>query len=113
MGVRGRYAGRWPGWPGLVGLNFPEGSIHINDWDRGVHAFWLAARDQTAELCWLIREAQLSIDEWERQREIQSSKNPDPLELAFSTFYLNRTNRSGIVTGGLIGGMGQTGGWRR
>jgi DNA adenine methylase len=87
-------------------------SIHINDWDPGVHAFWVAARDQTIALCRLIRGAELTVDEWERQREVQGSNDPDPLELAFSTFYLNRTNRSGIVTGGLIGGLDQTGGWK-
>lgn len=87
-------------------------SIHINDLDRGVYAFWLAARDNTANLCRLIRGATFTRKEWERQREIQVSKDPDPLDLAFSTFYLNRTNRSGIVTGGLIGGMDQTGGWK-
>jgi DNA adenine methylase len=87
-------------------------TVHINDLDRGVHAFWLAARDQTADLCRLIRCAKLSVAEWERQREIQELDDPDPLALAFSTFYLNRTNRSGIVTGGLIGGTDQTGRWK-
>ena len=33
------------------------------------------------------------------------------LELGFATFFLNRTNRSGIVTGRPIGGMAQEGKW--
>lgn len=85
--------------------------VHINDIDRGVHAFWLACRDRTDELCALIDAARLDIDEWRRQRAIQTQPEPDPLDLAFSTFYLNRTNRSGIVTGGPIGGYAQTGAW--
>ena len=34
------------------------------------------------------------------------------MELGFSTFFLNRTNRSGIVKGGIIGGREQTGKWK-
>ena len=86
--------------------------IHINDLDRGVHAFWLAARDRTDELARLVRDATLDLDEWERQRAVQFVDDPDPLDLAFSTFYLNRTNRSGIITGGVIGGKRQTGRWK-
>jgi DNA adenine methylase len=86
--------------------------IHINDLDRGVHAFWLAARDRTDELARRVRSAPLDIDEWKRQRAVQFADEPDPLDLAFSTFYLNRTNRSGIITGGVIGGANQTGEWK-
>jgi len=34
------------------------------------------------------------------------------LELGFSTFFLNRTNRSGIIDGGMIGGVNQTGNYK-
>lgn len=86
--------------------------VHINDLDPGVYAFWIAARDRTAELCRRVRDAKLEMDEWERQRAVLVSADPDPLDLAFSTFYLNRTNRSGIITGGVIGGKGQLGEWK-
>ena len=86
--------------------------VHINDLDRGVHAFWLAARDRTDELVQRITDAHLDLGEWERQRAVQFAQVPDPLDLAFSTFYLNRTNRSGIITGGVIGGKNQTGEWK-
>jgi DNA adenine methylase len=86
--------------------------VHINDLDRGVHAFWLAARDKTVELCQRVQDAKVNTEEWERQRAIQFADAPDPLDLAFSTFYLNRTNRSGIITGGVIGGRDQTGTWK-
>jgi len=86
--------------------------VHLNDLDDGVHAFWVACRDRTDELCRLVRDAKLDIDEWERQRAIQLSSDADPLELAFSTLYLNRTNHSGILRGGIIGGRQQAGSWR-
>jgi DNA adenine methylase len=85
--------------------------IHINDLDRGVHAFWTAALRNTDDLCRRIEKAPLSIREWKRQRAIQRERDPDPLDLGFSTLYLNRTNRSGIVLGGPIGGLEQKGTW--
>lgn len=85
--------------------------VHINDLDPGVYAFWNAAKNRTDELCRAIRRVPLDMDEWQRQREVQQDPDPDPLALALSTFYLNRTNRSGIITGGVIGGKKQEGEW--
>lgn len=86
--------------------------IHINDLDPGVHAFWQAVLKQTEPLCRLIRDTPVSVEEWYRQQQIQDAVEPSPLELAFSTFFLNRTNRSGIIQGGVIGGQEQTGKWK-
>lgn len=86
--------------------------VHINDVDRGVHAFWRAARDFPDELSRRVAEARLDIDEWSRQRNVQADEHAGLVDLAFSTFYLNRTNRSGIVTGGPIGGHAQSGPWQ-
>lgn len=87
--------------------------VHLNDLDRSVWAFWNSALQDCDKLVRLIENAQFSISEWDRQREIQVRKaDADPLELGFSTFYLNRTNRSGIVhSGGVIGGRAQAGEW--
>ena len=55
----------------------------------------------------------MSLENWTRLREIQKRKDDvSLLELGFSTFYQNRTNRSGIIKGGIIGGKGQTGNWK-
>lgn len=86
--------------------------IHINDIDRGVHAFWMAATEQTDSLLALVRDTPVTIDQWRKQRDIYLSADPAPLELGFATLFLNRTNRSGIVTGGPIGGYRQEGTWR-
>ena len=53
------------------------------------------------------------MEEWHRQKAIQKDQeNHTPLEVGFSTFFLNRTNRSGIIKGGVIGGKQQTGKWK-
>jgi DNA adenine methylase len=87
--------------------------VHLNDLDRSVWAFWHSVLHECDRLVELIENAQFSVTEWDRQRSIQGRKaDADPLELGFSTFYLNRTNRSGIVhSGGIIGGRAQAGEW--
>jgi DNA adenine methylase len=85
--------------------------IHINDIDPAVSAFWDVTIESTEELTKRIHDVAVNMSEWERQRSVQESKDPDPVDLAFSTFFLNRTNRSGIIKGGVIGGKGQTGRW--
>jgi DNA adenine methylase len=87
--------------------------IHVNDLNRSVYAFWRCVLDDTEALCARITHARFDVDEWDRQRSIQSESAPDDLDLAFSTFFLNRTSRSGIISGsGIIGGRNQTGPWK-
>lgn len=87
--------------------------IHINDVSRPIHAFWKSVLDYTDELCVLIRDVPLTVEEWDTQKAILSNPSDhDDLTLGFATFYLNRTNRSGILNGGIIGGRDQTGPWK-
>lgn len=86
--------------------------IIINDLDRSIYSFWKATLEHTVELCRRIREVEVNVDEWKRQRAVQDAEDPDLLDLAFSTFFLNRTNRSGIIRGGIIGGKDQNGDWK-
>lgn len=84
--------------------------VTINDSDRSIYAFWHSVLNQTDDLCDLIKKVPVTIDEWRNQREIQMNKDDvDLIKLGFSTFFLNRTNRSGIIKGGAIGGYDQTG----
>lgn len=84
--------------------------ITINDFDRSIYAFWYSMFKKTKEFCKLIEEADITIENWQRQKQIQNNKEQaDLLELGFSTFFLNRTNRSGIINGGIIGGRNQKG----
>lgn len=68
--------------------------------------------NDTDELCNRIVSTAVTIEEWERQKEVQSDPTAEPIDFAFSTFFLNRTNRSGIIDGGVIGGRDQTGAWK-
>lgn len=88
-------------------------NIHINDLNRGIYAFWKLAVEDPDYLGSHIRAVRLDVDEWKRQRDIYSDSDADFDELGFATFYLNRTNRSGIIArGGVIGGLDQTGRWK-
>lgn len=88
-------------------------SIHINDLDPGVAAFWRCVLHRTDELCRMVRDAEMTIEEWRIQRKLAlSNTEMDDLELGFATFYMNRTNRSGILRAGVIGGLEQAGEWK-
>lgn len=88
------------------------GNIWINDLDRSVFAFWNSVLHETEALCRLIKDTPVNMDEWHRQKDIQSNPDAEMIHLGFSTFFLNRTNRSGIISGGVIGGKAQTGKWK-
>lgn len=84
--------------------------ITINDIDLSIYAFWYSVINDTKNLCTLILDTDVNIDSWKRCKYIQKNKNNvDLLELGFSTFFLNRTNFSGILNGGVIGGKNQNG----
>lgn len=84
--------------------------IVINDYDKAIYSFWRAVKEDTASLLELVAGAQLSIEEWRRQKEIYTYHNKKySIELGFAAFYLNRTNRSGVLNGGPIGGFSQDG----
>lgn len=84
--------------------------IVINDYDRSIYAFWYSILHYTDAFIDKIRNTPLSLKEWHTQRIIQLDKqNTDLFDLGFSTFFLNRTNRSGILKAGVIGGLNQTG----
>lgn len=87
--------------------------IHINDADPAVFDFWLAATRHSAELIELVETATLDISEWNRWRSLMNgSDSASPAERGFATLYMNRTNRSGILNGGVIGGKAQAGKYR-
>lgn len=96
----------------LVIQEFVE-RVHINDLDRSVWAFWHSVLNDADRLCARIEEVQVTMDSWHEQKEVQANKaTVDPLDLGFSTFFLNRTNRSGILNAGVIGGKKQTGNFK-
>lgn len=87
--------------------------IHINDLDRCVYAFWHSAVHHTSDLIALIRDTEVNVDSWHQCKKVwQNHERHDLLEVGFATFFLNRTNRSGILNGGIIGGLDQAGDWK-
>ncbi len=87
-------------------------TIHMNDLSGPVYAFWHTVLNCTADLCSRIECVQLTMDEWHRQRAVYEGQDKaDIADLGFATLFLNRTNRSGIIDGGVIGGKMQTGQW--
>ncbi|MDD4358896.1 MAG: DNA adenine methylase [Candidatus Pacebacteria bacterium] len=87
--------------------------ITINDKDRSIYAFWYSVLNNTTLFCERIRDVEISIEEWRKQKSIQTNKETVNLfDLGFSTFFLNRTNRSGIINGGPIGGIEQNGNYK-
>ncbi|CAH5992379.1 DNA adenine methylase [Citrobacter koseri] len=86
--------------------------ITINDIDPAIYAFWYSVLNHTEELCERINSIPVSIECWEEQKKILASvKHDHILDLGFSAFFLNRTNRSGILNAGVIGGKAQAGKW--
>jgi len=114
---RGHYVEPYAGGCGLA-LSLLYGGyvsdIHINDIDRSIWSFWDSVLNRTDKLVKLIENTPITIDEWKRQRDIQRDERvTDTLKLGFATFFLNRTNRSGIIKGaGVIGGLSQEGNYK-
>lgn len=89
--------------------------IIINDKDRSIYAFWHCVLNETERLCRYIEETPVTMNTWRMQRELQltdNKKTADLFSLGFSTFFMNRTNRSGIIKAGVIGGLEQTGNYK-
>ncbi|MEQ8667226.1 MAG: DNA adenine methylase [Rhodospirillales bacterium] len=88
--------------------------VFINDYDPAIFAFWRSVVNQPERFCEAIESCELSTREWQKQKATYVRKQPaDEFDLGFAAFYLNRTNRSGIIaTAGPIGGHNQSGKWK-
>lgn len=93
-------------------LSHDVDAVILNDFDIAIYSVWYAILNETAKLTKQIRETSITMDEWHRQQQVYMDAQINNLQeynfnLAFATLFLNRTNRSGIVTGGPIGGYDQ------
>lgn len=84
--------------------------LQLNDIDRGVASFWRTVLSHTEKFARKIERVPLTVAQWDKQKVILQSA-PLGFDLGFAFFYLNRTNRSGIMNGGIIGGRRQKGEW--
>lgn len=117
MNIRGgTYIEPFAGGAGVALMLLLEGYVNtivINDYDKAIYSVWRSIVSEPENLIDRIEETPISIEEWKKQRDIYiNNNNKYSLDLAFATFFLNRTNRSGILKGGPIGGFAQTGNYK-
>lgn len=85
--------------------------IVINDFDKAIYSFWRAIKQEPERLIDRIESTPITIEQWYKQKQVYLSSTFYSLDLAFATLFLNRTNRSGILNAGPIGGYSQEGDW--
>ena len=86
--------------------------VHINDLSRPIYAFWDSVLKRTDEFVRLVSDSPLDLTTWDQMKLVFANPDDhDNLALGFAMFYLNRTNRSGILNAGPIGGRAQGGIW--
>jgi DNA adenine methylase len=97
-----------------IALLFLEKVDHIviNDLDRAIYSFWQSAIYESDKFIEKIASTPVTVREWRRQKSIYSDPHSKRFDLGFATFFLNRTNVSGILDGGPIGGLDQRGKWK-
>ena len=84
--------------------------IVLNDYDYAIYTFWDYVLHHSHELIDYLSNVQITIDEWEKQRRVYLNQSDySAADLAKAVLFLNRTNISGVITGGVIGGKEQTG----
>ncbi|MDG0815138.1 DNA adenine methylase [Bdellovibrio svalbardensis] len=87
--------------------------LYLNDIDISIYAFWHSILNHPEDFCRKIEKIPVDLKNWREQKEIQRNRYESNLfDLGFSTFFLNRTNRSGIMNGGVIGSLKQDGPWK-
>lgn len=84
-------------------------SVILNDFDPHIYHFWYTALNDTENLLRIISDTPITIEERERQKQYYRDVNADPLTDGFATLFLNRVNFSGVIKGGPIGGLDQSG----
>lgn len=118
IGKEAEYAEPFAGGAGAAIRLLADGvvrRIRINDADVRIHAAWDAIINQTDRFLETMHACEVSVDEWRVQADLvkNPAKASSTFDLGFATFFLNRTNRSGIILGaGPIGGYQQNGSWK-
>lgn len=114
--INGHYVEPYAGGAGVAFellLNKKVKHVHLNDSDIRIYALWYSIKNENENFCKRILSASLNIEEWKKHREILRKPESHTLfEIGFSTFYMNRCNRSGVLNAGVIGGLDQTGNYK-
>lgn len=87
--------------------------IHINDFDPAIYDFWIAVTKHPERILKRLTDTPITMDEWYHWREVlRGNVQVDQVDRGFATLFMNRTNRSGILKAGVIGGLGQAGAYK-
>lgn len=78
--------------------------IVINDANIGIYSFWNALVNESDRFIQTINAVPVTLAEWYKQREVLQRSTKPSFELGVATFFMSRTNRSGVIFGGAIGG---------
>ena len=87
-------------------------SVILNDLDTGIYSIWYAIFNDTEWLIEAINNTEITLAVREQKKKVYNELKDSygySRDLAFATFFLNRVNYSGILTGGPIGGLEQKG----
>lgn len=109
------YAEPYAGGAGAAFHLLTEGCVEqiaLNDLNEGVAAFWGGVFDDSERLISSIQSTPVDLPTWYRQRDTYLDEHAEAFDRGFATFFLNRTNRSGILGARPIGGLEQTGTWK-
>lgn len=95
-------------------------SVWINDYDKSIYSVWHAIINDPQKLIDKINDVpfdyhggqksdEYNLNFWKEQKNIYllEKDHQNSIDNAFATLFLNRTNRSGIISGGPIGGFSQ------
>ncbi|MBK9982091.1 MAG: DNA adenine methylase [Saprospiraceae bacterium] len=86
-------------------LNNSVEAIRINDSSRGIYSFWNSLINEGERFIDKVDKTEVTLKEWQSQRLIFKNSTTTSFDLGFATFFLSRTNRSGILAAGPIGGQ--------
>lgn len=81
--------------------------ILINDSSVSIYSFWKYVKEENQQFIDAILDCDVTLEEWKKMHAIVKDRRTPSFELAFATFFLSRTNRSGILNAGPIGGSSQ------
>lgn len=81
--------------------------IMINDANIAIYSFWKFLKEDNERFVDDVLTCTVDLNTWRKMKNIFLSSKYPSYELAFATFFLSRTNRSGILNAGPIGGSSE------
>lgn len=83
--------------------------IILNDKDPAVYSIWKNIIFDTDKFIDAIDKIPVTMSEYEKQKAFFKTCSSPSFDFGLAAFFLNRTNVSGVLTGGPIGGVAQAG----